>query len=217
MTSSPADSPANQSASPEPDSPKTIRDGYGPSSSESFAWYDPDTLSWKTSQGSLLPEWEMFSETWPRSGMTVSGKAFRLRLLAPLIYGGGSSLLPTPTAHEGGRQKSLGPNAQIRPSLGMMARRNLWPTPRVSMANGPSQAEIDAGDPKRRLETAVHLWPTPTAWLGRRPAHATGNPERYFNPERSNELSDAVAVQTSGQLNPMWVEWLMGFPEGWTD
>jgi len=33
-----------------------------------------------------------------------------------------------------------------------------------------------------------------------------------------------VAVQhtdnqqkTGGQLNPQWVEWLMGYPEGWTD
>ena len=25
------------------------------------------------------------------------------------------------------------------------------------------------------------------------------------------------AVATGGQLNPDWVEWLMGWPEGWTD
>jgi hypothetical protein len=24
-------------------------------------------------------------------------------------------------------------------------------------------------------------------------------------------------VEGSGQLNPTWVEWLMGFPLGWTD
>jgi hypothetical protein len=29
----------------------------------------------------------------------------------------------------------------------------------------------------------------------------------------SRPLSEAV----SGQLNPTWVEWLMGFPLGWTD
>jgi len=40
----------------------------------------------------------------------------------------------------------------------------LLPTPRVSMHHGPSEAEIAAGDPKTRLETAVavHLLPTPT-------------------------------------------------------
>jgi hypothetical protein len=26
-----------------------------------------------------------------------------------------------------------------------------------------------------------------------------------------------VADPTSGALNPTWVEWLMGFPLGWTD
>ena len=148
MTSSQADSPANQSASQEPDSPRMIRGGSGPSSSESFAWYDPATSSWKTSQVSLLPEWATYSETWPRAGMTVNGKAFRLRLLVPLIYGGGSSS---------------------------------WPTPQARDYKGPS---------------------------GR--AHNG----------MVDDLPSAVGEQIpsiGGRLNPVWGEWLMGFPEGWTD
>ena len=48
---------------------------------------------------------------------------------------------------------------------------------------------------------------------GRREAHAKGNGDRYHDPARSNELSDAVdAAGTPGSLNPTWVEWLMGFP-----
>ena len=38
------------------------------------------------------------------------------------------------------------------------------------------------------------LLATPTAWLGRREAHAAGNPKRWHNPQRSNELSDQVAA-----------------------
>ena len=34
----------------------------------------------------------------------------------------------------------------------------------------------------------------------------------FYLPDKVNKLE-----QTSGQLNPTWVEWLMGFPEGWTD
>jgi len=34
---------------------------------------------------------------------------------------------------------------------------------------------------------------TPTAWLGRRPSQAVGDPDRWENPERSNELSDQIA------------------------
>jgi DNA (cytosine-5)-methyltransferase 1 len=25
------------------------------------------------------------------------------------------------------------------------------------------------------------------------------------------------AIEGTGSLNPTWVEWLMGFPDGWTD
>ena len=39
----------------------------------------------------------------------------------------------------------------------------MWPTPRVSSANGPSEAEIEEGNPKRQLETETAMWPTPTS------------------------------------------------------
>lgn len=34
---------------------------------------------------------------------------------------------------------------------------------------------------------------TPTAWLGRRPSQAIGDPARWQNPQRSRELSDQLA------------------------
>jgi hypothetical protein len=35
---------------------------------------------------------------------------------------------------------------------------------------------------------------------------------------RQNDLQMATYLDTgSGALNPTWVEWLMGFPLGWTD
>jgi hypothetical protein len=44
-----------------------------------------------------------------------------------------------------------------------------------------------------------------------------GQAKRFWNPERSNDLDDAVAATgTPGPLNPTWVEWLMGFPLEWT-
>jgi DNA (cytosine-5)-methyltransferase 1 len=61
------------------------------------------------------------------------------------------------------------------------------------------------------LQTAVKLWPTPTA------TERSG-----INPKtgRGAGLSKAVklaAPQASEKLNPDWVEVLMGFPVGWTD
>tara|TARA_R100001594_G_scaffold1399_4_gene6091 strand:- start:3350 stop:4330 length:981 start_codon:yes stop_codon:yes gene_type:complete len=84
-----------------------------------------------------------------------------------------SNLWPTPTAvtkeenYEvwlARMQRKTDPksNTKTKPSdLGIAVR--MWPTPRVSMANGPSKKEIQEGNPKRRLETEVHLWPTPRA------------------------------------------------------
>ena len=31
------------------------------------------------------------------------------------------------------------------------------------------------------------------------------------------ELSKREQIEVRGKLNPNWVEWLMGYPEGWTD
>jgi len=41
--------------------------------------------------------------------------------------------------------------------------------------------------------TASSLLATPTRWLGRRPAHSEGDPERWWNTKRSYELSDQMA------------------------
>ena len=154
-----------------------------------------------------------------------------------------------------------------------------WPTPTASEHTGPGHStkggknlrtavrDVEFGTPTTQdaandggpsqfdrntlpLNAAVKVWATPTAWLGRRESHAKGDPERWTNPERSNELSDQVAhverltkdglwttpaaddtghrkdryaqggtalsMQAGGSLNPTWVEWLMGFPLGWT-
>jgi hypothetical protein len=96
-----------------------------------------------------------------------------------------------------------------------------WPTVRVSSANGASQKELQAGNPKRRLETEVllHPWPTPSA-RDHKGGYQGG---RIRNGKASFDTLD-VAVQhysgdknKVGHLNPDWVEWLMGVPTGWTE
>jgi hypothetical protein len=41
----------------------------------------------------------------------------------------------------------------------------------------------------------------------------TGQESRWDNLAKTRNLND----QLGGQLNPTWVEWLMGWPLGWTD
>jgi hypothetical protein len=53
-----------------PDLEKALGQGFTEKSCESLAWYDQDSCSWKTYQQSFLTGWELYSETWPRWGMT---------------------------------------------------------------------------------------------------------------------------------------------------
>ena len=74
--------------------------------------------------------------------------------------------------------------------------RGMWPTPRVSMAHGPSDKEIEQGNPKRRLEVSVQMFPTPDVGA------AKGRGQK----------SAAERHRLGGSLNPKWVAWLMGYP-----
>lgn len=73
--------------------------GYGESLPGSFASYDPDTCSWKTSQLCLGGEWAEFSGIFPRSGMMRNGQLYPRAPWVRHIHGKGCSSLPTPTVH----------------------------------------------------------------------------------------------------------------------
>lgn len=103
-------------------------------SSGSFAKFDPVSFSWKTFLPLLPADLKLLRWTSLRSGMTCDGRLYRPKNLEPHISGKEFGYLPTPTAHEGGRNKSASSGAKIRPSLGMMAKKNLWPTPRANDA-----------------------------------------------------------------------------------
>src|SRR5689334_434383 len=110
---------------------------FGRSMRDSFASFDHATSSWRTSQHCLLEGFQRYSETWPRSGMTLNGTACPLPTLAPLTDETESGLLPTPAATSYGTNQrgSAGRTGPIRPSLETMARRGLWPTPRSADAD----------------------------------------------------------------------------------
>ena len=89
----------------------------------------------------------------------------------------------------------------------------LWPTPTVFGNYNRKGVSKNSGD---GLATAVRQWPTPVATMskGSSPASLT----RKSGKDRSNDrLDHAVMALDGGQLNPTWVEWLMGWPLGWTD
>jgi len=181
----------------------------GASSRASWATFDPATSSWKTAQRSLLEDSAESSVIWPRSGMTVGGRCWELPMLAHRTGEIDSGwLLPTPTASSYGSCQggSAGRDGQVnRPSLQTMARQDRWPTPTVTGNNNRPGAGPKSGT---GLNTAAKSWPTPIAR-----DYRSGKASEATHAKNSRPLSE----QVGGSLSPTWVEWLMGWPLGWTD
>ena len=133
-----------------------------------------------------------------------------------------------------GKKRQVGLEHQVR-----MVERQLWPTPSVCGNYNRKGASLNSGD---GLATAVKLWPTPKASASG-PDYARMNREgsggddlatavarglvpspgandwrsgKGFDPKERGH-SPQLRHLADGQLNPTWVEWLMGFPLGWTE
>jgi len=214
------DSPASPFPTQAGSSRRKTSGGSGPRSRSSFASYDPDGCCWRTSRVSVHGEWETFSATWPRAGMTRSGTAFPLWPSAPLTAETESLSWPTPAARLGDPKRGMPSPESAAHRLFRTGRRNLedavaiWPTPRATDGDrggrGDLLAMVRTGRPSGRK-----AWATPRASDGRcGPDYAKAERGRS-NPRGSS--SPSLPTQVGGQLNPTWVEWLMGFPIGWTE
>jgi len=72
------------------------------------------------------------------------------------------------------------------------------------------QARYSGDDPRRPNYETANKYPTPTAQMAK---HA--EPTKY-EIENKKEKAGHLHIVVGGQLNPDWVEWLMGWPIGWT-
>lgn len=190
------DSPASPSPLPVDRRRRRTSGGSGQQRTWSFATYDPDGSCWRTCRVSLDGEWEMYSATWPRAGMTRSGTAYPRPPSVPLTDATVSSWLPTPAAVSYGANQSPSPGAAVRPSLSTMARTGLWPTPTATDGtSGRTYHRRPDGTIGLSLLGAVRSWPTPTARLGD-PRRGQPSPRlarlRYRSGRRN--LDDAVAI-----------------------
>ena len=187
----------------------TVSDpGYGEKWHGSLAKYDPDSRSWKTAQHSLIEDSDECSVTWPRSGMTVDGQCYLLPMLGRRTVASESGLWQTPVADDSVNRAAGKFNSRGEPKLSAQV---LWPTPHGfspdGRSNGPSGNELGrAAKSGDGLATAVYQ--TPVARMWKDSGSAPGEMARN---------SPTLAMQAGGSLNPTWVEWLMGWPLGWTD
>jgi len=96
----------------------------------------------------------------------------------------------------------------------------LWATPSASSGEPPKRDDwtwtglywIDhKGEKKQtRLKDQAQMYPTPAA-RDYKEMSGKGRQERKGNPK------DTLPNAVGGSLNPQWVEWLMGYPVGYTD
>lgn len=148
--------------------------------------------------------------TWKASGTPAKRLLFRLVPSMPRIDGIDVQLWPTMRAKESGAyQYSRGQHDH--PVLTLTGAARMWPTPtRFDATCGDLKGKEYNGKTRHamKLLQAAKMFPTPTARDYRSPDM---NPEsKRFR--RQTELNSVVG----GQLNPAWVEWLMGFPIEWT-
>lgn len=187
LISSVEDSPARISALPENSQESTESvPVYGENTPGSFARFDPDGSSWRTSQTSLFSECIEYSETWPQAGTMLNGVVFQ-------------------------RQRWV-----RRTSATESGSSGNWPTPTNSMMTWGDfiQAQFCGNDPKRpSYQEAKNNWPTPTS----RDHKDTGDSIMNGTVPVNGLLGRAVApTKVKGSLDPAFVEYLMGYPLGWT-
>ena len=161
---------------------------------ELLATYDPNSCLWKTAQCSLLEDLEQSLEIWPKWGSMRNGECYRQPMLAQTILEKESGFWPTPNTLEGLKPKKIERimeyNQKARPGRSYAAM-NL----REQVAYGKQP-----------------IWPSPKAR-----DYKDGTTQGTMN-RTSPDLGKVVGQsKTTGSLNPMWVEWLMGWPLGWTD
>jgi DNA (cytosine-5)-methyltransferase 1 len=103
-------------------------------------------------------------------------------------------------------------NQQIR----LVDQVTMWPTPTQSdyrtgygMSNaGKKRMMHSRGKPLRDV-----IFRTPT----QSDANKWSNQSEMERKEKGQSVRLNHQLEVGGKLNPMWVEWLMGWPLGWTD
>jgi len=237
-TLSPEDSPARMLVRQVKELVSIIKTGKSPEADSglntqgSLAKLGPDGL-WQKMYGDscqfLLPGLtegglELFSETWPTWGIVRDGVVTGLATSARHTEENGSSSWPTPATRD---YKGANGDAHFlnkaRPHLDQLpnaVKAQNWPTPTVAdtFTNNLKSSQQKLGSMHSVNLSQCVNWPTPAT----RDHKDSPNQANIDTPRDNEGFILPVEVcradrTTHGQLNPSWVEILMGFAIGWTD
>ena len=160
----------------------------GASSRELSVRYDPATSSWKTHQCLWEEVLPESSVILPKWGMMRSGVLSEHITSAHLI-----------SETESGSSEN-------------------WPTPcatdhKGSGVNGQLRDRLDYAIERGGTKSNTYPTPKTNGFCGGSGAAA----KVRENEDLTDEEKRSMLAGNGGQLNPDWVEWLMGWPIGWTD
>lgn len=216
----------------------------GTSSRESFANYDRESSSWRTSQRSLLGDWTPFSEAFPKRGMMRSGLMSALPMserrtdASDSSSSRGGEMWPTPAAMMPNdsedpqewlaraallKEKHHNGNGAGTP-LAVAVKLAQWPTPDAPMGTGGRTGTRGAGPTGMRPDgTKVQVTINAAVASSLRSTWPTARASDGLlmggaGADHSPTLTSAVkhGAAAGAALSPAWVERLMGFPDDWT-
>ena len=171
--------------------------------------------------------------TWKASATPAKRLLFRLVPSTPRTEGTGSQLWATPNTMDHlpqrspeslKRQAETSRKGRTRPAnlreQVCVETVKMWPTPTARDCKGANSMEhLSTGNHIAQLANTVMLFPTPTTGAGM--CGGTGNYQQLKTLEQNGVISEeerrSMAAGNGGQLNPTWVEAMMGFPAGWTE
>jgi len=186
-----------------------------------------------------------YSRTW-RVKVTERGHSvFQLVASAPTTKGNESGLWLTPSATtiSTRSKESMEKRKKYRESIGRktvnpgnLAEQvqygkpilNMWRTPDAHCDRGASSKERMKMKLKKKMPISLNdqvkhpdlMWPTPSKGMWKQDVNDDGRYARDIK-EKGFQVMLPAAVKIrgkgGGQLNPKWVEWIMGYPKGWTD
>jgi hypothetical protein len=180
--------------------------------------------------------------TWKASGIKPRHLLFQLAPSMPRTDATefGSSprkMTPTPTASDHIERNSTS-SEKLNPLTGKSVSLDrfvkFWPDAETQASGTPQMWPTPTGqdNPQVRgvgktvgtkrgttLGGAVRMWPTPAAHEARLGYQDRTRGKKGTQKSLTTEVIDDMGGRqaTIGQLNPTWVEWLMGFPIGHTD
>ena len=224
---------ASRILSPADDSAPTTSATCGPTPAASSSSPALGSCSSRTSAASSRQAARSgFSETYPDLVLRVRSDCLRRQKSARATGGSdcSGSQWPTATASKGGdntNSAAVVDRGQGNNLVGIAVKfAEQWPTPTSRDHRSLEASEATHDRNARPLSEFVGMWSTPRASDGEK-----GGPNQSYTtimlpplPAQATSFRPAPPTSTDGEtssperrsLNPLFVEWLMGWPPGWT-